>query len=437
MRKDSGVTSPAAPPHLLDDFAWRGLIAVSTDLGALREALDAGPVTGYCGFDPTAPSLHLGNLVQILTLRRLQDAGHRPLALVGGATGLIGDPKENAERQLNDPEVVAAWVERIKQQVEPFLDFGGGGAARPAVMVNNLDWTANLSAIDLLRDIGKHFRVNKMIAKDAVSARLNSDAGISYTEFSYQILQGLDFLELYRRHGCTLQTGGSDQWGNLTAGLDLIHRVEGVSVHALATPLITKADGTKFGKTETDSVWLDPTMTSPYAFYQFWINSDDRDVANYLKIFSLRSRDEIAQLEVAVEQRPAAREAQRALAEELTTLVHGRAECERVIAASAALFGRAELADLDEATLASALAETGVVPIASDPLPTVVDLLLATGLVDSKSAARRAVVEGGVYLNNRKLTDPDGSVGQADLLHGRWLVVRRGKRSVMGARVGL
>jgi tyrosyl-tRNA synthetase len=436
MRKDSGVTSLAAPPHILDDFAWRGLIAVSTDLGALREALDAGPVTGYCGFDPTAPSLHLGNLVQILTLRRLQDAGHRVLALVGGATGLIGDPKENAERQLNDPDVVAAWVERIKSQVEPFLDFGGGGAAHPAVMVNNLDWTANLSAIDLLRDIGKHFRVNKMLAKDAVSARLNSDAGISYTEFSYQILQGLDFLELYRRHDCTLQTGGSDQWGNLTAGLDLIHRVEGVSVHALATPLITKTDGTKFGKTETGTVWLDPTMTSPYAFYQFWINSDDRDVAGYLKIFSLRPRDEIAELEAAVEQRPAAREAQRALAQELTTLVHGAAECERVIAASAALFGRAELADLDEATLAAALAETGVVPIAADPLPTVLDLLLATELVDSKSAARRAVVEGGVYLNNRKLTDPDASVEAADLLHGRWVVVRRGKRSVMGARVG-
>jgi tyrosyl-tRNA synthetase len=437
MRKDSGVTSLEAAPHVLDDFAWRGLIAVSTDLGALREALDAGPVTGYCGFDPTAPSLHLGNLVQILTLRRLQDAGHRPLALVGGATGLIGDPKENAERQLNDPEVVAAWVERIKRQVEPFLDFGGGSAAHPAVMVNNLEWTANLSAIDLLRDIGKHFRVNKMIAKDAVSARLNSDAGISYTEFSYQILQGLDFLELYRRHGCTLQTGGSDQWGNLTAGLDLIHRVEGATAHALATPLITKADGTKFGKTETDTVWLDPTMTSPYAFYQFWINSDDRDVAGYLKIFSLRPQDEIAELEAAVSQRPAAREAQRALAQEVTTLVHGAVECERVIAASAALFGRAELADLDEATLAAALAETGVVPIAADPLPTVLDLLLGTGLVDSKSAARRAVVEGGVYLNNRKLTDPDASVQAADLLHGRWVVVRRGKRSVMGARVGL
>jgi tyrosyl-tRNA synthetase len=303
-------------------------------------------------------------------------------------------------------------------------------------MVNNLDWTAKLSAIDLLRDIGKYFRVNKMLAKDAVSARLNSDVGISYTEFSYQILQGLDFLELYRRYGCTLQTGGSDQWGNLTAGLDLIHRVEGVSAHALATPLITKADGTKFGKTETGTVWLDPAMTSPYAFYQFWVNSDDRDVAGYLKIFSLRSRDEITELEVAVEQQPAARSAQRALAEELTTLVHGGAECARVIAASAALFGRADLADLDEVTLEAALAETGVVPIAPDPLPAVVDLLLRTGLVDSKSAARRAVVEGGVYLNNRKVADPEAMLETGDLLHGRWVVVRRGKRSVMGARVG-
>jgi len=421
--------------HILDDFAWRGLIAVSTDLPALRAALDAGPVTYYCGFDPTAPSLHLGNLVQILTLRRLQDAGHRPLALVGGATGLIGDPKENAERNLNDPEVVAGWVERIKQQVEPFLDFGGGAAAHPAVMVNNLDWTANLSAIDLLRDIGKHFRVNKMLAKDAVSARLNSDAGISYTEFSYQILQGMDFLELYRRYGCTLQTGGSDQWGNLTAGLDLIHRVlDGVSAHALATPLITKADGTKFGKTETGTVWLDPAMTSPYAFYQFWINADDRDVAGYLKIFSLKSRAEIETLEKATAERPAAREAQRALAEELTTLVHGGVECGRVIAASAAIFGRAELADLDEATLAAALAETGVVDIAADPLPSVIDLLLATGLVDSRSAGRRAIDEGGAYVNNVKITDPDALLAPPDLLHGRWVVVRRGKRSVAGAQ---
>jgi len=422
------------PPHFLDDLAWRGLIAVSTDLGALRAALDEGPITLYCGFDPTAPSLHLGNLVQILTLRRFQDAGHRPLALVGGATGLIGDPKENSERQLNDPETVADWVEKIKRQVAPFLDFGGGHAAQPAVMVNNLDWTANLSAIDLLRDIGKHFRVNKMLAKDAVSARLNSDLGISYTEFSYQILQGLDFLELYRRHGCTLQTGGSDQWGNLTAGLDLIHRVEGASAHALATPLITKADGTKFGKTESGTIWLEAQMTSPYAFYQFWINSDDRDVAGYLKIFSLRPRAEIEELEAAVSQRPAAREAQRALAEELTTLVHGAAESARAIAASAALFGRGELADLDEATLAAALSETGVVAITADPLPTVIDVLIATELVDSRSAARRAVVEGGVYINNTKITDPDAALHTADLLHGRWVVIRRGKRSVVGAR---
>ena len=422
------------PPHFLDDLAWRGLIAVSTDLGALRAALDEGPITLYCGFDPTAPSLHLGNLVQILTLRRFQDAGHRPLALVGGATGLIGDPKENSERQLNDPETVADWVEKLKRQVAPFLDFGGGHAAQPAVMVNNLDWTANLSAIDLLRDIGKHFRVNKMLAKDAVSARLNSDLGISYTEFSYQILQGLDFLELYRRHGCTLQTGGSDQWGNLTAGLDLIHRVEGASAHALATPLITKADGTKFGKTESGTIWLEAQMTSPYAFYQFWINSDDRDVAGYLKIFSLRPRAEIEELEAAVSQRPAAREAQRALAEELTTLVHGAAESARAIAASAALFGRGELADLDEATLAAALSETGVVAITADPLPTVIDVLIATELVDSRSAARRAVVEGGVYINNTKITDPDAALHTADLLHGRWVVIRRGKRSVVGAR---
>jgi tyrosyl-tRNA synthetase len=431
MRKDSGVTQT---PHFLDDLAWRGLIAVSTDLGALRTALDDGPITLYCGFDPTAPSLHLGNLVQILTLRRFQDAGHRPLALVGGATGLIGDPKENSERQLNDPRTVAEWVEKIKRQVGPFLDFGGGPAAQPAVMVNNLDWTASLSAIDLLRDIGRHFRVNKMLAKDAVSARLNSDVGISYTEFSYQILQGLDFLELYRRYGCTLQTGGSDQWGNLTAGLDLIHRVEGASAHALATPLITKADGTKFGKTESGTIWLEADLTSPYAFYQFWINSDDRDVAGYLKIFSLRSRDEIEELEAAVAQRPAARDAQRSLAEELTTLVHGADECARAIAASAALFGRGELTDLDEATLAAALAETGVVAIAADPLPAVLDVLIATELVDSRSAARRAVVEGGVYINNKKVTDPDAALETADLLHGRWVVIRRGKRSVVGAR---
>jgi tyrosyl-tRNA synthetase len=416
---------------ILDDLQWRGLVAQSTDEAALRAAIAAGPVTYYCGFDPTAPSLHVGSLVQILTLRRLQQAGHRPIALVGGATGLIGDPKPTAERALNDRDVVAGWVERNRAQIEPFLDFGGDNAAR---MVNNLDWTAPLSAIDFLRDVGKHFRVNRMIAKEAVGARLASEAGISFTEFSYQVLQGMDFLELYRRYGCTLQTGGSDQWGNLTAGLDLIHRVEGATVHAFATPLVTKADGTKFGKTESGTVWLDPEMTSPYAFFQFWFNAEDRDVVTYLKIFSFRGRDEIEELATATATRPAARTAQRALAEELTTLVHGEAECRRVVAASRALFGQGALEDLDERTLAAALAE---VPRAAAPgLVPVVDLLAETGLVPSRSAARRTVTEGGAYLNNRKVTDLDAAPAPEDLLHGRWLVLRRGKRHVAGVEVG-
>ncbi|MFB7758555.1 tyrosine--tRNA ligase, partial [Streptomyces sp. NPDC056121] len=326
---------------IVDELQWRGLLALSTDEDALRKAFADGPLTFYCGFDPTAPSLHLGNLVQILTMRRIQLAGNLPLGLVGGATGLIGDPKPNAERTLNAPETVALWVERLRGQIERFLDFEGPYAAR---MVNNLDWTSGLSAIDFLRDIGKYFRVNKMIAKEAVSRRLNSDAGISYTEFSYQILQGMDFMELNRRYGCTLQTGGSDQWGNLTAGTDLIHRVEPeASVHALATPLITKADGTKFGKTESGTVWLDPELTTPYAFYQFWLNADDRDVSKFLRIFSFRSREEIEDLERQTEERPQARAAQRSLAEELTTLVHGADQCAAVIAASKALFGQGDL----------------------------------------------------------------------------------------------
>ena len=344
----------SASTDILDDLHWRGLIAQSTDEEALREALAAGPITYYCGFDPTAPSLHTGNLVQILTLRRLQQAGHRPIALVGGATGLVGDPKPNAERALNDRDVVAVWVERIRAQIEPYLDFTGENSA---LLVNNLDWTASLSAIELLRDIGRHFRVNRMMAKEAVNARLQSDVGISYTEFSYQILQGLDFLELYRRHGCTLQTGGSDQWGNLTAGVDLVHRVEGRSLHLLATPLVTKADGTKFGKTEGGTVWLDPELTSPYAFYQFWINADDRDVITYLKFFSFRSRGEIEELAELTHSRPQARTAQRALAEEITGLVHGSEECARVAAASRALFGQGALEELDERTLSASLAE--------------------------------------------------------------------------------
>lgn len=415
---------------IVDELRWRGLIAVSTDEDALRKAFADGPVTVYCGFDPTAPSLHLGNLVQILTIRRLQLAGNRPLALVGGATGLIGDPKPTAERTLNDADVVAGWVERIRAQIEPFLSFEGPNAA---VMVNNLDWTAGLSAIEFLRDVGKYFRVNKMIAKEAVARRLNSEAGISYTEFSYQILQGMDFLELHRRYGCTLQTGGSDQWGNLTAGIDLIGRVEGTSVHALATPLITKADGTKFGKTESGTVWLDPDMTTPYAFYQFWLNADDRDVSKFLRIFSFRTQDEIEELERQTEERPQARAAQRALAEELTTLVHGADQCAAVIAASKALFGQGELGELDERTLAAALGELPHATVSE--LAPVADLFAEVELVASKSAARRTIREGGAYVNNAKVTDEDAAPAAGDLLHGRWLVLRRGKKSLAAVEV--
>ncbi|AZK93440.1 MULTISPECIES: tyrosine--tRNA ligase [Streptomyces] len=417
---------------IVDELQWRGLIALSTDEDALRKAFADGPVTFYCGFDPTAPSLHLGNLVQILTMRRIQQAGHRPLGLVGGATGLIGDPKPTAERTLNDPETVAAWVGRLRGQIERFLDFEGPYAA---TMVNNLDWTQGLSAIGFLRDVGKYFRVNKMIAKEAVARRLNSDAGISYTEFSYQILQGMDFLELYRRHGCVLQTGGSDQWGNLTAGTDLIHRVEPEArVHALATPLITKADGTKFGKTESGTVWLDPERTSPYAFYQFWLNADDRDVSKFLRIFSFRSRADIEELERQTEERPQARAAQRALAEELTTLVHGADQCAAAVNASKALFGQGELGELDEATLRAALAELPQARLAEPGA--VVDLFAEVGLVASKSAARRTVKEGGAYVNNVKVTAEDAVVSRDELLHGRWLVLRRGKKNLAAVEIG-
>ncbi|MGA5819341.1 tyrosine--tRNA ligase [Kitasatospora sp. NPDC094028] len=415
---------------IVDELRWRGLIALSTDEDALRKAFADGPVTFYCGFDPTAPSLHLGNLVQILTMRRIQQAGNLPLGLVGGATGLIGDPKPTAERVLNDPETVAGWVERLRGQISRFLDFEGPYAAR---MVNNLDWTSGMSAISLLRDVGKYFRVNNMIAKEAVARRLNSDAGISYTEFSYQILQGMDFLELNRRYGCTLETGGSDQWGNLTAGTDLIRKADGKSVHALATPLIVKADGTKFGKTESGTVWLDPELTTPYAFYQFWLNADDRDVSNFLRIFSFRSKEEIEELERETTERPAARLAQRALAEELTTLVHGADQYERAVAASKALFGQGDIADLEAPTLAAALAEVPKAEVAE--LQPVVDLLVAVGLAPSRSAARRTIKEGGAYLNNVKVTDEEAVPTEADLLHGRWLVLRRGKRNLAAAEL--
>jgi tyrosyl-tRNA synthetase len=422
---------------LWDEVKWRGLVALSTDEEALQAALAAGPITFYVGFDPTASSLHIGNLVQLLTARRIQEAGHRPLILVGGSTGLIGDPKPTAERVLQSKETVREWVERIRAQVARYVSFTGPNAA---TIVNNLDWTAPLTAIDFLRDIGKYFRVNKMLAKEAVSARLESQEGISYTEFSYQILQGMDYLELYRRYGCTLQTGGSDQWGNLTSGVDLIHRAEGVSVHAIGTPLITKADGTKFGKTETDTIWLDPDMTSPYAFFQFWINAEDSQLGTYLRVFSFRSQEEIKALEKETAERPAARAAQQALAEEVTTLVHGADETAKVVAASRALFGRHALEELDESTLAAALTEASAARIkVGDGLPSYVDLFLAAGVVESKSAARRAIAEGGAYVNNVRLdpgTGPDARPQAEDLLHGRWLVLRRGKRTVGGVELG-
>ncbi|MFD4988259.1 tyrosine--tRNA ligase [Streptomyces sp. NPDC058372] len=418
---------------IVDELKWRGLFAQSTDEDALRKALADGPVTFYCGFDPTAASLHVGHLVQVLTMRRLQQAGLVPLALVGGATGQIGDPRPTAERTLNSPEVIAEWVDGLRDQIEPFLDFDPAlpNAAR---MVNNLDWTAGLSAIEFLRDIGKHFRVNKMLTKESVARRLESQEGISYTEFSYQLLQGMDFLKLYEQHGCTLQQGGSDQWGNLTAGIDLIHRLHpDAHVHALATPLMTKADGTKFGKSEGGAIWLNASMTTPYAFYQFWLNTDDRDVSRYLRILSFRSREELEELEKVTEERPQARAAQRALAEELTTLVHGEHECQAVIAASKALFGQGELAGLDAATLEAALRE--LPHVRADGFAPVVDLLAQTGLVASKSAARRTVKEGGAYVNNTKVTAEDAVPGPEDLLHGRWLVLRRGKKNLAAVEI--
>ncbi len=410
---------------ILDELHWRGLVVQTTDEEALRAALAQGPLSFYVGFDPTAPSLHIGHLVQILTARRFQLAGHPPLALVGGATGLIGDPRETGERTLNPPEVVAGWVDRIRTQIGPFLSFDGPAAAR---MVNNLDWTAPMSVIGFLRDVGKHFPVNRMLDREAVSARLAA-GGISYTEFSYVLLQSNDYLELHRRHGCRLQLGGSDQWGNITAGVELIRRVTGDRVHALATPLITKADGTKFGKTASGAVWLDPQLTSPYAFFQFWLNTDDRDVAHYLRTFTFLSRDDIAALEQAVADTPAAREAQRTLARELTTLVHGADQCAKVEAASRALFGQGELADLDAATLGASLAELPRATVGGD-VPTVVDLLAETGLAPSRSAARRTIAEGGAYVNNRKVTDEAHSPSPDEFLHARWLVLRRGKRNL-------
>jgi tyrosyl-tRNA synthetase len=414
---------------LWDELNWRGLVHVSTDAEELKELLAGDPIVYYCGFDPTAPSLHLGNLVQLLTMRRLQLAGHRPLGLVGGSTGLVGDPRPTAERTLNTRETVSEWVAKLRAQIERFLSFEGDNAAR---MVNNLDWTAPLTAIDFLREIGKHFRVGTMLKKDAVSARLNSDAGISYTEFSYQILQGLDYLELHGQYGCVLQTGGSDQWGNLTSGTDLIHRVEGTSVHAFGTPLITNSDGTKFGKSEGNAIWLDAEMCSPYAMYQFWLNTDDRDVVERLKVFTFLGRDEIAEYERLVADEPFRRAAQKRLALEVTATVHGLETTADVIAASEALFGKGELASLDAVTLASALGELPHATVASGS--SVIDALVATELVKSASEARRAIAQGGVSIDGEKVVSEDALV--QGTLPGGVSVLRRGKKALAGLFVG-
>ena len=419
---------------IIDELSWRGLIAVSTDIDELRAALNSGRVTVYCGFDPTAPGLHIGNLVQLLTLRRLQLAGHRPIGLVGGATGLIGDPSgKSAERVLNPAEVVARWVDRIRGEVSRFLDFDAGETS--ALVVSNLDWTAPMTALEFLRDIGKHFSVNRMLDRESVRARLEA-GGISYTEFSYQLLQAMDFLELYRRYGCTLQLGGSDQWGNLVAGVGLIRSVESASVHALATPLITKPDGTKYGKTEGGAIWLSADLMPPYAFYQFWLNVSDAEVPGLLRVFSFKTREEIDELVRESTERPAARIGQRALAEEVTTLVHGADEAGRAIAASRALFGQGSLTDLDERTLAAVAAEVRAAQVPRNgELPPVANMMAAAGVAPTVSAARRAIAGGGAYLNNQKVTDEKAVPRAEDLLHGRYLILRRGKRTVGAVEV--
>ncbi len=418
---------------LLEDLEWRGLIAQSTDRKELEQVLSK-PISLYLGVDPTAPSMHLGNLVVFLVLRRFQLAGHRPIPLVGGATGLVGDPSgKNDERTLNEERLVADWVAKIKKQVEKIIDFSDKKVG--AVMVNNLDWTKPVSALDFLRDIGKHFSVNQMLAKDSVSNRL-ATAGISYTEFSYQVLQAFDYLELYRRNDCKLQIGGSDQWGNIVAGLDLIRKVEGGTAHALTIPLLAKSDGTKFGKTASGAIWLDPTMTSAYEFFQFWLNSDDADMPKLLKVFSMKDRKEIERLIETVNTNPGPREAHRELAREMTSLIHGAEMAKKVEEAAKALFGQGEISELDLATLDSALSQLPKTQVKKgEDFPTWVDLLAATGVVDSKSAARRIVKEGGAYLNNKKVESEDFTPSKSDLLYGKYLLLRKGKRDLAAVEV--
>lgn len=432
--ESSRPTAVPATVDILDELQWRGLIAQSTDLGALGEALANGPVTLYAGFDPTAASLHAGHLVPLLTLKRFQLAGHRPIVLAGGATGLIGDPRDVGERTMNSADTVAEWAARIDAQLRRFVDIDDTPTG--AVVVNNLDWTGKLSAIEFLRDLGKHFSVNVMLARDTVKRRLEAD-GMSYAEFSYLLLQSNDFVELNRRYGCVLQIGGSDQWGNIVGGVDLARRLDGSALHGMTVPLVTSSDGKKFGKsTGGGSLWLDPELTSPYSWYQYFVNTADADVIRYLRWFTFLGREEIDELERATAETPHLRRAQRTLAAEMTTLIHGQANTDAVQLASQALFGRAELDELDEATLAAAVGETSIAEY-GETRPTIIELLVDTKLSESNKAARRAVSEGGAYVNNTKITDPEWQPADADLLHGRWLVVRRGKKSFAGAKLGL
>ena len=417
--------------NIIDELQWRGLINQSTDLEQLREACEQ-PITLYCGFDPTGPSLHAGHLVPLLMLRRFQQAGHNPIVLAGGATGMIGDPRDVGERAMLADDQVAEWADRIIDQLSRFVDFDGEHAAR---LVNNNDWTKNLSVTQFLRDVGKHFSLNTMLARDTVKRRLDND-GISYTEFSYMLLQANDYVQLHNTYGCSLQIGGGDQWGNIVSGVDLNRRINGATVHALTVPLVTDADGNKFGKsTGGGKLWLDPEMTSPYAWYQYFINAADADVIRYLRWFTFLTQEELAELQQAVDERPHTREAQRRLAQEMTNLVHGKDATRAVELAAQALFGRAELTELDEGTLAGALSETTIAEIGADDPRTIVDLLVATGLVDSKKAARRAVNEGGAYVNNQRITSDEWRPTNENLLHGRWLVLRRGKKNFAGVRV--
>lgn len=420
-------------PGVLKDLQERGLIQQTTDVSELERLVDDESITFYIGFDPTAESLHLGNLLQILVAKRFQNYGHQPLLLVGGATGLIGDPKESGERNLNELKTVLNWTDKIQRQIQPFFDFTSDNAAK---VVNNMEWTSQISAIELLRDIGKHFSINRMLEREAVSARLNA-SGISFTEFSYAILQANDYYELNQIYNCQLQTGGSDQWGNITAGVDFIRRKTGKKVHALTTPLLTKADGGKFGKTEAGTIWLSSELTSPFAFYQFWINTDDADIKKMMLAFSLKSIEEINNILKINSENPAARIAQRDLAYELTSLVHGNSQTQKVIEATGAFFSDGELKSLDEETLISSLREIELIELSSSDLNlSLVDIFAKTNLVNSKSAARRAISEGGAYLNNQRISDLEQKIVESDLLSGGVVVLRRGKRNLAGVRFG-